>query len=258
MTATPRVVIERVVEDGVGFTSKLMSAVHVGSGDADSNIWNGLGFGFMLTPIGGAASPAFTVKVRGVGKKSNDLMLVLPNTYYDCPFDALDFSYSTLYGLTTYGDFIVNIAIKPYARIIPVQPTEFPASQGGAPAAWFAQGEVDQILTRSPPEVPADGLLIGGASAYVVWLEAPGGQVITGGTLDIWRFDDYVDLWYLAAQGISVPTGRQIVGIPWDTFGPRKVVPINGVAIRNMWLPATNAITLDGAGTEVTVHWIVQ
>lgn len=251
------VAIQRIIPNGIGFTAKQMTVVSLVLKDPDVNIVNGFGFGFIITPVAAdasfaQASPHMFVKVRGVGKISNDILLVTPGYYYDMPFDALDFVGDPSGSVVTRGTFIINIAVKESVRIFPsaakLTLNDFPASSGGNPNTYtnFVLG---QNLTGTPPTLATDGLQIGNASRFYASVRAAGAATITGGNVDIYR-TDYDGNWMLAAQGIPLPTGVNRAAIPMDEIGPHA---FNGrIAV------VTNGVTVSDASATVATAIVIQ
>lgn len=263
--------------DGIGFTSLIVDlSAGVPVGGPDVQIWNGFAYGFQLIQIGETpTNDFFYVKVRGVNKVNNDVLMVVPGMYYEMPFDALWFTEAPR-GVTVpqnasspIGTFIVNICINPNNRILPVEPfnrASVPAASGGA-AAETRYTTADVLLTRAAPTFGAitGGVAIPpGASMYGATLVAPNGQTITGGNVDIYRFLYYAanppsgtavpGFWTLAAAGIPVPTGYRAGSIPNDQLNP--VSPY--LATPDLLYVAPNGVTLSGAGTTVQLVTRIQ
>ncbi len=230
---------------------------------AEQTVWNGFAYGFIFTAIGnnrddvgdGGQSPVLKVNVRGVGKKGNDVLAVVPGVVYDCPFDALTLvpdPDAALQGFVggTCGDWIVTIITKPYAVVRPVYKPiagDYPAASGGNPNS--RESLVTQNLNTADPSTGSSvGLLIADASMFKIFVKFSGGGTFTGGTIDLWRRQGSGAQWFLAAQYAPV-AGQNQVQIANDYIGPH--------AETDRLYVKTNNVTLT-AGTAVDVFLVLQ
>jgi hypothetical protein len=262
MNPTP-VIVQRCIETGIGFTSKIVATGSAGlSGtSSDINIWHGFGYGFMIVPDASVNhSQYMMVRIRGVGKISNDVNIIIPNTWYDCPFDSLDFTVLDRNDPNehTFGTYVVNIATKPYARILPVSPSpdiwQYPSALGGTPDTTDFNDTLD--ATTTPPTTSTQGYLIPvGVSTWAFQVDAGSGDTVSGGTVDVYTLSTSgADQWVLIAQGYALPTGSRVVQIS-DKFGIRSV---GGESITRVFF-ALNAVTNGlGGATQFDTYTVFQ
>lgn len=263
MNAPLPVIAKRIIEEGLGFATK-QAFVDIDSTGAEPavNAWSGFAYGFMLTPTGSiASSPIVMMQVRGVGQKSNDVIPVVVGQFYECPFDKLDFVQDPMNLLSYSGTYLITVAIKPYARILPsglpAAAYDYPAASGGNPQANIF--EESQLLTRAIPTTASEGAVIGGASAYWVVFEAPVGQTITGGNVDLWRYLTYASRWVFCGT-VALPTGQRAVALPADKFLARVGGDYLGTyqLVYDRFLAAASGVTLSGVGTTVVNYTVLQ
>lgn len=243
-------------QSGNSVSSKRVVVTSLDLGDADVNAWSGRCYGFMIQPTGlintanTSQSPYVYMKIRGMHQKSNDIVPIVPNQFYRLPCEKIDFCGDPAGLITVEGEWIVTVALQPYAVIHPSAnplPFTFPAQSGGFPSL-VAGGET-QALTRAAPTLITEGTAIGLASMFYVLVKAA--AVITAGTVDLYRTNSFNSavLWDLVAQGIALPTGAKQVRIPVDRFGPHTGV--------ERFLAAANGV-IAGAETSVEVYWLFQ
>lgn len=215
-------------------------------------------WGFQIVPDQSARGAyPLKLRIRGPNNQGEAIIYVVSPQWFDfskagTPLSAVEVIAQTA---NPFGRWYFQPALIPGVGVMPVSPppvpADYPAAMGGtAPApssvpafASWQQFSESQALTRAAPSGASDGQSIGGASAFMTWLEAANGQTVTGGTVDIWRYAN--GTWQLLIQGIGVPTGQQRVGIPVDSF------LLRGSGER--WLVATNGVTVSG-GAAVTVY----
>lgn len=267
-------VISQRLEPGIGFTSiPLDLTTPLVDGDAPVEIWNGFAHGFLITSKGTQAnSPYLLVNVRGVGKKSNDVLLVTPGIFYRCPFDALSVVPNPVAGNTQdfFGNFIVNIAVKSYAVPYPISPPpnafEIPALNGGCPPMrWGLVGS--NLLTQVAPTLATEGVAVSTASTFLGIVQAVNsGGLITGGVVDVYRLFTTIGstVWVMTAQDVALPTGARYAAISSDAIGPR----VAGIVGPNTSLNTANAaidrlcivpraVTVS-AGTTINAYVVIQ
>lgn len=225
----------------------------------------GVGFQIIADPRNRGLYP---LQVNGYGRRGrgNQLLTVVSPQWYHVSFSKLEII--QLEGFYA-GNWITNISDDPSARIIPVAapfaPSDLPSAMGGTyPAAMRAVSAFDdqnqntftesQALTRADPVGLYLGQEIRQASTFLAFLEAPLGQTITGGSVNIWRMDSAVSGWFLIAKNVAVPTGAQRVGIPVGEFLLRLVNTVGTSGGGDRWLVTTNGITVSGGATAVTVY----
>lgn len=259
------------LESGVSVTSKPFSTTGMG---AEVDIFHGEGYGFIIEPVGTAIPHSSIIKVnlRGRDNVANDNMWVKPSTWYWTPFSALKVVQNDELapGEMDQGDWVCNIGIQPYMHVQPSNGNPdlaaFPAESGGFPTLTqklsllrgldeandpavvpptasnfgIGFGEDTTSSNTGSPQVP---------SVYGAFVSAPVNNVITGGSLDIWRYNANGLGWHLMSN-VQLPVGARRVGIPADSFGTREM--------DDRFAVTTNGITLDNGGTSVTIIERVQ
>jgi len=212
----------------------------------------------------------YPLLINGYGKfgRGNQQLFVVSPQWHYCEFAKLEAI--TLEGGPFLGQWFTNISSDPHALVYPVSsplvPGDLPSAIGGTfPAANITNiasfneqiaevfNEI-QALTRAAPFLPNEGQLINSASVFGATVRTNiGGVFITGGTVDIWRFQN-LDTpfapnfqWVMVAQGISLPTGVETVGIAFDQF------LLRGGGGADRWLVATNNVTRSDANVTVMV-----
>lgn len=217
------------------------------------NVFTGFGYGFMFanaTPQS-TDSTFLIASLRGINNIGNDKLIVQPNAWYTSPFQSLELLPNPF--VIGQGSFICNIATMPDAKIYPVSALIPPtAAQGGGGA--ISRVTTAQNLTGTAPTTAADGIALGTSfgqlySMYTASIQVVAG-VVTGGGVDIWRYDSFAAKWVLVLQNLLLPTGQAIVGIPNDSLGVRTE------ADRLQVVP--NGISVTGGATTVSVTIEVQ
>lgn len=231
-----------------------LSATSAGArkGISDSR---GRGFAIIGDPRNRGAYP---LKVIGYGPngRGNQILWVVDNSWHVVDFQKLEVE-----ALETNmpGDWFTQISDDPDMRTRinpgspPVSVADLPAQIGGlvapvaAPTLRASQIFTEvQALTRAAPDTANLGQAIGGNSMLFASVLGGSGQNITGGTVDVWKYDTILAAWELMLQNINLPTGASRVAIP--------VLPLDVKNTSDRILVALNAVTLSGAATTSTVY----
>lgn len=273
MNATPVIQAPRPFNSlapGVGWTS--IPIVFQGNQAGPVDVYNGYGYGFILHSIGNNFAPVLAFLVGGVSKKSNDIMFVVPNVWYKGPFTSLKAvnmpAASAAFGLvgaiagSTGGSYVLNIGIKDDALADPsiVQgQSATPTIIGGAPPVTY-YNDPSTALTRAIPTLGdgTEGAVIGNGgftqSMYDGYVEAAAGQTITGGSVDVWKYDyqSGPGAWHIHLQGIALPIGQRKAAIPADAIGVRNNYGGSNAASDKLLIAANGVTTSAGLISVVT------
>jgi len=191
------------------------------------------------------------VKLTGIGNQGTAFMYVTSPQWHYGRFAKVEI---VSQGSTVnQGQWFCTFAKHRDAKVYPVSPpsvaADFPAASGGspsAPAEFAPTANLDDSGT--PPTSSTDGISIAGKSTFMVTVDTGSAQTVTGGGVDVYRYDGI--RWALILQNVTLPTGKSAVAAPLD----RTLLQGAGyrLAVR------TNAITLSGAQADVTVSILVQ
>ncbi len=239
-------------------------------------IFKGQGFGFIIHAAGIDLphSTLLKLNVGGFGNQGNEVMWVAPNTWYWGPFSYIQVipNDQLAFGEVDVGQWVCDIAIKPYARIHPSLVNNgfagIPASSGGSPPLNSFQLNLD--IGGVKPTLFTDGIEVGGTAqlesvfqVQVFVSENPLNlEFFTGGGIDIWRMSlgggdalgpqgNYS--WSKVADNIPLITGERSVCLPVDYFGPRDF------GDRFYATPSSsNPVTVSGATTTICLLLRIQ
>lgn len=191
------------------------------------------------------------VKITGIGNQQTKIIWVTSPQWHYGRFAKVEILKS---GSGVEGSWFVNFALHSNAWINPAAPppnvVDFPAASGGGPTISAVSETQNLDESASPPTTDADGLSIVGKSVFQVTLHTESGQTVTGGGIDIYRYDLATAVWSLVLQNVAVPTGQTDVGPVLDQTVMQGLG--DRIDVR------TNNITLSGAQTDLTVTLRVQ
>jgi len=100
------------------------------------------------------------------------------------------------------------------------------------------------LLTRAAPTLISEGVNVSAGQWFWAWVQVVAGQTITGGGMDIYRWDTASGLW-VPIMNVAFPlTGKVTAGIPQDWSGVQS----------GRLFAAPNAVTVSGAATAIDLH----
>lgn len=216
----------------------------------------GRGFAIVADPRNRGAYP---LKVCGYGPngRGNQELWVVDNSWHTVDFQKLE-----VIALETNmpGDWFTQISDDPDLKTKinpgtpPVNVADLPAQIGGltapraAPTLRASQIFTEaQALTRAAPDNVSLGQAIAGNSMLFVSVLGAGGANITGGAIDVWKYDTVSAAWELWLQGIAIPTGASRVAVP--------VIPLDVKNYSDRVLACASAIT---GPASVTMYQRIQ
>lgn len=179
-----------------------------------------VGFGFRIIPMTGAPG-AFPLKVfvDGIGNTGRNIIMVTDSSVFLTRFSNLQFS-MPLINQSVGGQYVAQIITAQDGQILPCEGSNDVI--GSVQANTYA---LNADGTSAQPSVITDGQQIGGAKSFEAFIQpVTGGAQISGGGLDIYRWDIKSFQWVLFMEGIPVPaaeaatTPSEPVGIPLDNF----------------------------------------
>lgn len=149
-------------------------------------------------------------------------------------------------GSNEAGTWYINVGTFPedidFIQAAPPNPaTDFPPALGGGGGTLRTFSEV-QAGTRAAPTLVTEGMDLSNAGGLLYGVSADAGQTVTGGSLDLWRYDSTLARWGKSFNAGPLPTGQRLVWMPEETI---KVAD-------GRILPATNAVTVS-AGTITVI-----
>lgn len=247
------------VPAGVGITSNYLptGVSSVVSVATKLDLFYGKGFGFIIETIGdGPFPPVIAVEIGGVGKKGSNIQYCTVNKWYDLPFTYLKATPAA--GITTYalynGALAINVGTMPFAFVRPVSippVTSIPAASGGAPLT-NRNVSTDVDFTADPSLLlSGDGVAVGNASMFAVYMALAAANNFTAGVIDIWYYDSVLAQWLLSLAGLPIPTGARFVRVPVNDNLSGIIGLRQKASLGDRIIALPNGVATDGTATTI-------